>query len=1043
MRVAMLGPFRLRAADGEPVEVGGRRVRALIARLALDAGRPVPADTLIADLWGAAQPAAAVNALQTLVSRARRATGDLRLTSTAAGYVLDVAGDDVDVHRFDRLVATGRARLRSGEAAGAADVLREALALWRGDPLVDVADAAFAAPHVARLDEARLGAREDRIEADLRLGRHADLIPELDGLCARHPLRERLIALRLRALHAAGRRADALAAYEAHRSRLADDLGTDPSASLTALRAELLRDEPAPPPAPAAHQALPVRLSSFVGREAEIAQVGAALARSRLVTLFGPGGAGKTRLATEIAAEITGHRVWFAELAPVRDGGDLTAAVLAALGIRETRLLEAPQSHGAARLAEALGAEPAVLVLDNCEHVIEEAAGFAHELLGRRPELRVLATSREPLALPGEELLPVGPLALPADGTDPAAAAAVRLFADRAAAASPGFELTERTAPDVVEVCRRLDGIPLAIELAAARLRSMPLRQIAARLDDRFRLLTGGNRAAMPRHRTLRAVVEWSWDLLDERERRLAARMAVFTGAVRAESVTAVCADDELPAADVFYVLSSLVEKSLVTAVENGRYRMLETVRAYCWQRCLDDGAADRARDAHLAHFLAVAEETEPGLHGPEQLDLMDRLDADHDNLLAALHRAVDAGDADRGLRLVAALSWYWSMSAWSEEVLARFTAVAELPGPAAPQARAVVRLGRALAGTGDGWFEQVRDGAVAAAESGAMHRYPHSALLEAGAWLFLGEFTELRRVVELAAAHPDPWVRATAVFEQAISAEHGGDPRTAEEHMRTAADAFRRIGDRWGRAQSISSLAGYRSLRGDHAGAIDLLAEALETIRQLRSDVDLVAIMVRIGVERVRAGDFGRGRAELERAGEIAARGRPWFAVWALTGLAECARLEGGPDEAERYLDEAERIGTDEQEGALLRPALLRQRAGVLLDRGRPDEAPALLAKALDGGAGIRSTPEAAAVAECAARWRWNAGDQPGAARLLGLAVALRGALDEGDPDLRRTRDGLASTGEPHRAVFDAATAQPRAAALAELRSALDRDQR
>ncbi|MEU6128688.1 BTAD domain-containing putative transcriptional regulator [Saccharopolyspora sp. NPDC047091] len=1038
MRVAMLGPFRLHATGGEPVEVGGRRVRALLARLALDAGRPVPADTLIADLWGAAQPAGALNALQSLVSRARRSSGDLRLSSTPAGYAFEPA--DVDVHRFDRLAAAGRDRLRGGDAAGAAAALREALALWRGEPLVDFADTAFAAPHVARLDEARLGAVEDRIDAELLLGGHADVIAELDGLCTRHPLRERLTALRLRALHAAGRRADALAAYEAHRARLAEELGTDPSARLAALRTELLHDEPEPP-TPAAHPGIPARLSSFVGREDEIAQVGAALDRSRLVTLFGPGGAGKTRLATEIAAETTGRRVWFAELAPVRDGGDLTAAVLAALGIRETRLLEAPQAPGAARLADALGAEPALLVLDNCEHVIDAAAGLAHELLGRRPDLRVLATSREPLALPGEELLPVGPLALPADGTDPAASAAVRLFADRAAAASPGFALTADTAPDVVEVCLRLDGIPLAIELAAARLRSMPLRQIADRLDDRFRLLTGGNRAAMPRHRTLRAVVDWSWDLLDERERRLAARMSVCTGAVRADAVTAVCADAELPAADVFYLLSSLVEKSLVTVVEHGRYRMLETVRAYCWQRCLDDGEADRARDAHLAHFLAVAEEAEPGLYGAEQLDLMDRLDADHDNLLAALHRAVDAGDADRGLRLVAALSWYWSVSAWNEEVIARFTAVAELPGPAAPQARAVVRLGRALAGSGEGWAEQVRSAARAAAASGAMHRYRLSALLEAGAWLFLGEPAEVRRVIELAAAHPDPWVRAAAVFERAVSAEHGGDPRTAEEDLRTAADAFRRIGDRWGRAQSISSLAGLRSMRGDHAGAIDLMVEALETIRQLRSEADLVTIMVRIGIERVRAGDLARARAELERAGEIAAPGRPWFAVWALTGLAECARQEGGPDAAERYLDEAERAVVDEHEGALLRPALLRQRAGALLDRDRLDEVPALLAKALDGGVGIRSMPEAAAVAECAARWRWHAGDPAGTARLLGLAVALRGALDEGDPDVRRTRDRLASTGEPHRAVFDAAAAQPRAAAHAELRSALDRD--
>ncbi len=702
----MLGPFRLCAADGRTVEVGGPRVRTLLARLALDAGHAVPAETLIDDLWGAHQPGGALNALQSLVSRARRVTEIAQ--SGSAGYSLVLGRDEVDVHRFDRLVAAGRERSRADDLAAAATTLREALALWRGAALVDFTDSPFAPPHIARLDETRLAALEDRIDADLRLGGHEELIAELDGLCARHPLRERLTALRLRALHAAGRRADALAAYEEHRAGLAEQLGVDPAPELSALHTTLLRGDPRPAPvtnpsrSASQHTGLPARLSSFVGRESEIAQVADVLARSRLVTLFGPGGAGKTRLATESAAAITDRRVWFVELAPVRDGSDLAAAALAALGIRETRVLEAPHTHGTARLADVLGGEPAVLVLDNCEHLIDAAAGFVHELLGRCPELRVLATSREPLALTGEQLLPVGPLALPGEDTDPAESAAVRLFTDRARSASPGFALTERTAAHVVEVCRRLDGIPLAIELAAARLRSMSLPQIADRLDDRFRLLTGGNRTSMPRHRTLRAVVEWSWDLLTGPERLLAGRMAVFTGAVRAESITAVCGDAQLPAEDVFYVLSSLVEKSLVAVVESEqgtRYRMLETVRAYCRQR--SETEPERVRAAHLAHFLAFAEEAEPGLYGRHQIDWMDRLDADHDNLLAALHWSIESGDADSGLRLGAALAWYWSMSSLDRDVEARFAAVAALPGPASPQARSVVELGSAVAGAG------------------------------------------------------------------------------------------------------------------------------------------------------------------------------------------------------------------------------------------------------------------------------------------------------------------------------------------------------
>lgn len=1048
----MLGPFRLWAADGRRVEVGGPRVRTLLARLALDAGHAVPAETLIADLWGAQQPAGALNALQSLVSRARRVADVAQPRSGPAGYCLPLDRDAIDVHRFDRLVASGRARLRAGDLADAGVTLRAALALWRGAALVDFTDSPFAAPHIARLDETRLAALEERIDADLRLGGHDELIAELDGLCARHPLRERLTALRMRALHTAGRRSDALAAYEEHRAGLADRLGVDPAAELSELHATLLRGDPLPGPARAAgpadraattpqHTGLPARLSSFVGREDEIAQVDDALARSRLVTLFGPGGAGKTRLATESAAAITDRRVWFVELAPVRDGSDLASAALAALGVRETRLLEAQHTPGAARLADVLAAEPAVLVLDNCEHLIDDAAGFVHELLGRCPELRVLATSREPLALTGEELLPVGPLALPDDGTDPAESAAVRLFLDRASSARPGFALTDRTAADVVEVCRGLDGIPLAIELAAARLRSMSLPQIAERLDDRFRLLTGGDRSSMPRHRTLRAVVEWSWDLLTERERLLAGRLAVFTGAVRAESISAVCGDGELPAADVFYVLSSLVEKSLVTVVESEqgtRYRMLETVRAYCWQRCAAETDPGRVRAAHLAHFLALAEEAEPRLYGQDQIDWMDRLDADHDNLLAALHWAVESGDADSGLRLGAALAWYWSMSALDDDAAARLAAVAALPGDASPQARAVVGLAKMVADTGAGWTDRVRAAARAARETDAMARYRYAGLLEAGAWLIVGEFDEVRRVIERAEAHPDPWARASAMLGRAFSAEHRGDPRAAEEHMRTAAEAFRELGDRWGRAQTVNSLAGFRSLRGDHAGAIEVLEESVDAIRQLRSPADLAPIMLRIGMERIRAGEWERGLADLEQARSIANRTRPWFAVWALAGLAEQARLSGRLDEAERHLDEADRMRVDEHELSAVRHVLLLHRARLLLDQARPGEVPALLAKGMEGGFGTRDMPAAAAVAECAARWRLDAGDPRGAARCLGLAAVLRGVLDEGDPDVRRVRAALRANADEHTSAFASGAALDREAAFAALRATL-----
>ncbi|MFR9728494.1 ATP-binding protein [Saccharopolyspora sp. MS10] len=1045
MRVAMLGPFRLRAADGRPVEIGGPRVRALLARLALAAGTPVPAETMIADLWGPEQPGGALNALQTLVSRARRADDVPPLRSTSAGYVLDLDPDEVDVHRFDRLAARGSAQLRAGRPDVAAAELREALGLWRGDPLVDLPDPPFVAEHTARLEEARHRAREDRLDAELRLGGHGELVAELDGLCARHPTRERLLVLRMRALAGAGRRLDALAAYTAHRDRLDAELGVPPAAELRELHAELLRDDPESVRAPVAppRPPRPGRISSFVGREREIAQVREALRRSRLVTLFGPGGAGKTRLAAESIAEIADRPVWFVELASVRDGHDLPSTALTTLGIRETRLLETPQPQGTARVADALAAEPAVLVLDNCEHLIDQAAAFAHELLTRCPDLRVLTTSREPLALTGEELLPVGPLELPADDADPAGSAAVRLFVDRARSARPDFELTERTAPEVVEVCRRLDGIPLAIELAAARLRSMSPAQIAARLDDRFRLLTGGNRTSLPRHRTLRAVVEWSWELLSEQERLLARRMAVFAGGVRAESVAAVCSGPELPAAEVFYVLSSLVEKSLVHVVdtEQGRrYRMLETVRAYCGQRCTAEDDPDRVRTAHLAHFLAVAEEAEPRLHDRDQVEWMERLDADHDNLLAALHWAVESTDADGGLRLAAALSWYWTMAAQDEDAQARLDAVAALTGPASPQARAAVQLARTMGDRGDGWFCRAQEAARAARAADVLDRYRHAGLLEAGVWLIVGEFGEVRRVLERAAAHPDPWVRAAGLFGRAFGAEHGGDALAAEEHVRVAAAAFRELGDRWGQAQTMNSLAGFRSLRGDHAGAIEVLTESLESLRRLRSRTDLASLVLRIGMERVRAGDLDGGRADLEHARSLVQRRQPWLQSWLLTCLAEQTRLAGEHEESHRLLDEIQALPVAPHEQAAALQLQLVHRARLLLDEGLPGEVPVLLGKALSGGFGGRDMPAAAVVAECAARWCVETGQPRLAARLHGLAAALRGLLDEGDPDVReaRRRLDLLLAPDQHRQEAEAGAALSREEALAELRALL-----
>ncbi|MEW2501038.1 BTAD domain-containing putative transcriptional regulator [Amycolatopsis sp. NPDC047767] len=533
MRISLLGPLEVRTDDGASVEVAGARLRALLSALAADGGRVVPAGRLVDAVWGE-QPPSTGNALQALVSRLRRA--GVVVEAAAVGYRV-VA--DVDVVRFEELV-----RRRDTSA------LAEALGLWRGPALADVADNAYFQGTIARLTELRLAAVEEHAEAELRRGGGEELTAELTALLAEHPLRERLAAALMRALCAAGRPAEALTVYERLRKALAEELGTDPSARLSALHTEILRESSVDTQSEARTN-LRAGLTSFVGRDADVAQVVKLVAEYRLTTLTGPGGAGKTRLATETARTLldrTPGDVWFVALAPVADA-DVAQAVLSALGLREQGQLGLVAGGTAAdRAVSVLRDRDVLLVLDNCEHVVDAAAELADRLLGECPRLRILATSREPLAVTGEALWPVAPLALPPEGasvTEAMSCASVRLLADRAAAVRPGFEVAEATVEAVTRICRALDGMPLAVELAAARLRSLTIAQLAARLDDRFRLLNAGSRTAMPQHRTLRAVVDWSWELLSEAERTLLRRLAVFSGGATADAAAAVAKTDD------------------------------------------------------------------------------------------------------------------------------------------------------------------------------------------------------------------------------------------------------------------------------------------------------------------------------------------------------------------------------------------------------------------------------------------------------------------------------------------------------------------
>ncbi|WP_435154520.1 BTAD domain-containing putative transcriptional regulator [Amycolatopsis sacchari] len=1003
MRVDVLGPLRVRGDDGAPIEVGGARLRMLLARLALDANHPVSPESLVDGLWGAEPPADAVNALQSLVSRLRRALGDsARLSSTAGGYVLKV--EEVDAARFEELATRGRHELAAGNHAAAATTLTEALALWRGEALSDVLDAPFAQAPAARLDELRASAREDRFEAELELGHHADVLADLETAGAEHPLRERLAGLRMRALYAAGRQSDALAVYEHTRALLADELGVDPSAELRQVHLAVLRGELATPRP--VNDNLPVRLTSFVGRERELDLLARSLASARLVTLAGPGGAGKTRLATETAVrhpDAERGRVWFVALAAVRDPGDVISAVLAALRSLDMRVLNTPPSlhvmEPLDRVTDLIGSAGGLLVLDNCEHVVGAAAELAHELLTRLPNLRILATSREPLAITGELLCQLGPLEVPE---------AMRLFTERAASVRPGFALDETTTEPVREICRRLDGMPLALELAAARLRSMTVDQIARRLDDRFRLLTSGSRVALPRQRTLRAVVEWSWDLLEKPERVLARRLSVFPGGATTSAAEEICADELLPREDVLYVLGSLVEKSIVDAVEGDepRYRMLETLRVYGEERLDEAGERELVARRFADHYLRIAEEHEPLLRTADQLRAIRVFEAEHDNMLTALRRAIDTGDPETAYRFTAALCWYWVVRGLGEQPGAFMGDVLAFGDRLPEDVRAAFEVLAALVKAAPMIEDmpQLRSLVDEYARTEAWRRFPALALAVPMLVFLARDWElaerELRRALEL----PDPWARAAARWVQGFVLDDAGDLDGSERVREQALEGFRELGDRWGVAMTIGMQASAHSLRGRHAEAIAGYRHGLALARELASAEDTVQQQSRLANELYRSGDVEGAWREIREAQQLADElGQLEHRAIVRFTLMDLARRDGDFAQAREVLEwvtgAAERLPFPM---AMAEEWVSLLSASLAVSEGDAAAAREALPTAVRTSTRRQDMPDVAAAAQVGARLLALEGKAERAAWALGVTKVVRGAFDDGDPELR-----------------------------------------
>ncbi|MGW4352449.1 BTAD domain-containing putative transcriptional regulator [Nocardia sp. NPDC004582] len=980
------------------------RVRMLVARLALEAGRDVPVPALVDGLWGEEPPADAPGALQALVSRLRKALRDVGAVEFGpGGYRLP--GVSVDAARFEELVRRGRRELAADRAEPAARLLREALELWRGPALGDVLDAPYAQTAATRLDDLRATALEDRFEAELRLGRHLEALTDLEVAAAENPLGERLAALRMRALAAAGRQSDALAAYAETRARLEEELGIDPSAILRDTHLALLRGElesPSPRREPAVRN-LPARRTGFVGREPELAEVTGLLADSRLVTIVGPGGAGKTRLALEAMDRHHTGAVFFVPLAEPGAPDQLSDAVAGALADTAER------PGKTARLIELLDVGPAVLVLDNCEHLVAAAAGLADTLLERLPQLRVLATSREPLAITGEALCHLGPLELPAETADAAAAqrsSAVRLFAERAAAIRPGFVVDDDTVAPVVRICRRLDGLPLALELAAAKLRAMSVDQVARRLGDRFRLLASGSRTALPRQRTLLALVEWSWDLLDEPERILARRLSAFPGGATTEAVEIICGDEELAADDLPYLLDALVEKSLVTVSSDDppRYRMLETIRAYAADRLAS--APDHLTEPFTDYYLTLAEHAEPHLRGTEQLAAIALFDAEHANLAAALRTALAEPAPETASRLVRAMFWYWGIRGMSTQFESSLTGILAFEADLPDSARAAFRVIALMAGAppAGSSLSTLIEECVAA---GGLEFHPAvplwTALLAAGAEDARLVDTRLRQAL----TWPDPWVRASAQLARDIALSGEGRLLEGADARREALRGFEIVGDRWGLGMALLAHGRAESLRGDHDRALTAFAHAVTLASELGTEDDIAAARTALAEERMRTGELAEAARDIDAAQRLAVeRGLARLSAVALFTRAELHRRTGDLAGSEHDLTEAARRIRQlpyPEAMAAHQIAVARLRNELTAKRAVP--ARALLGSVVDGsfhfGDAAGTAHGQAQTAELLAKLRLLEGDPVAAARALGLSEVIRGTFDHGEPEL------------------------------------------
>jgi len=919
MDFRILGPFEV-VAEGRVVVLAAAKPRALLALLLLHAGEPVSSDRLIEDLWAGRPPATAAKVLQTYVSRLRKALGNGVIVTGPAGYELRVEPGGLDLHRFERLVTEARA----AEPPAAAEGLREALALWRGPALVDFAYEPWAQAEIGRLAELQLSALQDRIDADLALGRDGELVGELERLVVEQPLSERLRGQLMLALYRSGRQAEALAAYRAARETLVETLGIEPGAALRRLERSILDQDPAldaSPVGPASAllerptPSLRARSTSFVGRKRELRELRALLSRvdMPLLTLTGAGGTGKTRLALEATAGLGDafpDGVVLVELAPIGDPDLVAAAIAETLGVGQV-----PGQEPAEVLVAHLRGRRALLVLDNFEQVLA-AASLLAKLLAGAPGVTFLVTSRAPLGLSGERIYPVSALELP-DPSRPRQLGllrrteAVRLFVDRARDARADFELSEANADAVAELCVRLDGLPLALELAAARIKLLSPQAILVRLGSRLELLKAAPGAGVPeRHRTLRAATEWSYDLLTAEEQALFTSLGVFVGGFTLDGAEAVAGELGLDVVDgVESLLSNSLLRTEPMAGAEPRFGMLGTIREYALERLAERGDEAEVRRRHAGFYLEVAEAAHHALLGPHQLRWLERLDAEVADIRAALTWAAESGEAEVGLRIGAALWRFWQLrgsAAEGREHLERL--LAQRSGSKMARAHAQARIASLAIMQGD--YEAVRRFGEASLLVYRRVGDDQEVAIMLGvlclSFLATGDVDRAHELaeegLEVARRTGDLSIEASAAMHAGYALAHRGEFDEAERLLEGSVRAARQRGNVRSVANWTRGLGGIALTRGDYPKARLLLEESLDIHRTLGDAWGISHSLSRLALVSLEVHDNDASRrlaAEslaIER--EVGDRPGQLFNFEVLAGL---AAAEGRPERAVR----------------------------------------------------------------------------------------------------------------------------------------------